>query len=329
MSETATKLNYVYDEKIKYNVVKTDKKIDSSKLQTYTIEGCKVGFNSLGQKKPPNGHSIQIFLPVDCSFIEQDKSKKADMVKAYSAKDPNVETVDGMIKYVNEETIKKSKGKITQDMFATPFMNFNITNKRLKDKDNDKFVKKAEEVEGKTVEVLYFANNDLLTGEAFNPEIFKYDENGEKVTTFISKKDGLEKPLYVNGDATVNITVRPYASKNSKTGKYSLKYNLLSIEIVDDGEYVGSSDYSIEVPDEDILSSVFGVVETAEPSKAKKAIASKVEDKDEEVIPTKKSTKKEVIEETAEEESSEEFDEALSELDDEMSLDSFGINLGD
>ena len=104
---------------------------------------------------------------------------------------------------------------------------------KTKDEDGkDKFTKidKAEKAIGTPV-VKYFRVIDKFTGKGINPEIFKF-ENGEKVTSFISPKTKQETPLYVNKGDTINITIRPFGVKNNNTGEFSLKYNLLKIEIV-------------------------------------------------------------------------------------------------
>ena len=104
---------------------------------------------------------------------------------------------------------------------------------KTKDEDGkDKFTKidKAEKAIGTPV-VKYFRVIDKFTGKGINPEVFKF-ENGEKVTSFISPKTKQETPLYVNKGDTINITIRPFGVKNNNTGEFSLKYNLLKIEIV-------------------------------------------------------------------------------------------------
>lgn len=304
MPETATdaqktKYKMTFDEEIKYSKLTLDNAIDGDKLPTYVIKDCQVGFSSLTQKRPEYGHTIQIILPEGTDFVEQDRARRKSFASAQSAIDPNIEVFDSMVKIITSSDVTKKK--MSESLVGRANMFFQMTNKKYKDVKTGKFIKDLKTVdEGTEVQVIYFAKNDQFTGEPFKPEIFKYGENGNKVHTFVSKKDGAEKPLYVGKNDIVNIHVREYASHNSKDNKWSLKYNLLAVEIVKtDFEQGGGegSGYTAEGPNMSVLSAVYGITESVDPSKAKSAESSKVakstEVKAEESLPKADAVKKE------------------------------------
>ena len=212
-----------------------EKQLDMSKVPVFTIENCEVLYSSLNSKQAKYGHNIQILLPQDTVLPQKDREIRNKYLVAQQKRNPNLEVVKGIIKSITNQEVLD--GKYDEKLKGRYYVDIKISNTcmfdKTKDEDGkDKFTKidKAEKAIGTPV-VKYFRVIDKFTGKGINPEIFKF-ENGEKVTSFISPKTKQETPLYVNKGDTINITIRPFGVKNNNTGEFSLKYNLLKIEIV-------------------------------------------------------------------------------------------------
>ena len=212
-----------------------EKQLDMSKVPVFTIENCEVLYSSLNSKQAKYGHNIQILLPQDTVLPQRDREIRNKYLVAQQKQNPNLEVVKGIVKSITNQEVLD--GKYDEKLKGRYYIDIKISNTcmfdKTKDEDGkDKFTKidKAEKAIGTPV-VKYFRVIDKFTGKGINPEIFKF-ENGEKVTSFISPKTKQETPLYVNKGDTINITIRPFGVKNNNTGEFSLKYNLLKIEIV-------------------------------------------------------------------------------------------------
>ena len=212
-----------------------EKQLDMSKVPVFTIENCEVLYSSLNSKQAKYGHNIQILLPQDTVLPQKDREIRNKYLVAQQKRNPNLEVVKGIVKSITNQEVLD--GKYDEKLKGRYYIDIKISNTcmfdKTKDEDGkDKFTKidKAEKAIGTPV-VKYFRVIDKFTGKGINPEIFKF-ENGEKVTSFISPKTKQETPLYVNKGDTINITIRPFGVKNNNTGEFSLKYNLLKIEIV-------------------------------------------------------------------------------------------------
>ena len=212
-----------------------EKQLDMSKVPVFTIENCEVLYSSLNSKQAKYGHNIQILLPQDTVLPQKDREIRNKYLVAQQKQNPNLEVVKGIIKSITNQEVLD--GKYDEKLKGRYYIDIKISNTcmfdKTKDEDGkDKFTKidKAEKAIGTPV-VKYFRVIDKFTGKGINPEIFKF-ENGEKVTSFISPKTKQETPLYVNKGDTINITISPFGVKNNNTGEFSLKYNLLKIEIV-------------------------------------------------------------------------------------------------
>lgn len=212
-----------------------EKQLDMSKVPVFTIENCEVLYSSLNSKQAKYGHNIQILLPQDTVLPQKDREIRNKYLIAQQKQNPNLEVVKGIVKSITNQEVLD--GKYDEKLKGRYYIDIKISNTcmfdKTKDEDGkDKFTKidKAEKAIGTPV-VKYFRVIDKFTGKGINPEIFKF-ENGEKVTSFISPKTKQETPLYVNKGDTINITIRPFGVKNNNTGEFSLKYNLLKIEIV-------------------------------------------------------------------------------------------------
>lgn len=212
-----------------------EKQLDMSKVPVFTIENCEVLYSSLNSKQAKYGHNIQILLPQDTVLPQKDREIRNKYLVAQQKQNPNLEVVKGIIKSITNQEVLD--GKYDEKLKGRYYIDIKISNTcmfdKTKDEDGkDKFTKidKAEKAIGTPV-VKYFRVIDKFTGKGINPEVFKF-ENGEKVTSFISPKTKQETPLYVNKGDTINITIRPFGVKNNNTGEFSLKYNLLKIEIV-------------------------------------------------------------------------------------------------
>ena len=225
----------VYENEI-VNIDETyEKQLDMSKVPVFTIENCEVLYSSLNSKQAKYGHNIQILLPQDTVLPQKDREIRNKYLVAQQKQNPNLEVVKGIVKSITNQEVLD--GKYDEKLKGRYYIDIKISNTcmfdKTKDEDGkDKFTKidKAEKAIGTPV-VKYFRVIDKFTGKGINPEIFKF-ENGEKVTSFISPKTKQETPLYVNKGDTINITIRPFGVKNNNTGEFSLKYNLLKIEIV-------------------------------------------------------------------------------------------------
>ena len=212
-----------------------EKQLDMSKVPVFTIENCEVLYSSLNSKQAKYGHNIQILLPQDTVLPQKDREIRNKYLVAQQKQNPNLEVVKGIVKSITNQEVLD--GKYDEKLKGRYYIDIKISNTcmfdKTKDEDGkDKFTKidKAEKAIGTPV-VKYFRVIDKFTGKGINPEVFKF-ENGEKVTSFISPKTKQETPLYVNKGDTINITIRPFGVKNNNTGEFSLKYNLLKIEIV-------------------------------------------------------------------------------------------------
>ena len=212
-----------------------EKQLDMSKVPVFTIENCEVLYSSLNSKQAKYGHNIQILLPQDTVLPQKDREIRNKYLIAQQKQNPNLEVVKGIVKSITNQEVLD--GKYDEKLKGRYYIDIKISNTcmfdKTKDEDGkDKLTKidKAEKAIGTPV-VKYFRVIDKFTGKGINPEIFKF-ENGEKVTSFISPKTKQETPLYVNKGDTINITIRPFGVKNNNTGEFSLKYNLLKIEIV-------------------------------------------------------------------------------------------------
>lgn len=248
--------------------------LDLSKIPVFTIENCEVLYSSLSSKQAKFGHNIQILLPADTDFPAKDRAIRQNYLRAEQVNNPNLEVVKGIVKTITNKDVLNNK--YPEKYEGRSYLDIRISNTcmfdKTKDEDGkDKFTKidKAEKAVGVPV-VKYFRVIDKFTGEGVEPEIFKY-ENGEKVTSFVSPKTKQETPLYVNSGDTINITIRPFGSKNNNTGDISLKYNLLKIEIVQTawdkgiGRTGGSSARTKEAPDSvdaNALGDIFGGITT-------------------------------------------------------------------
>ena len=212
-----------------------EKQLDMSKVPVFTIENCEILYSSLNSKQAKYGHNIQILLPQDTVLPQKDREIRNKYLVAQQKQNPNLEVVKGIVKSITNQEVLD--GKYDEKLKGRYYIDIKISNTcmfdKTKDEDGkDKFTKidKAEKAIGTPV-VKYFRVIDKFTGKGINPEIFKF-ENGEKVTSFISPKTKQETPLYVNKGDTINITIGPFGVKNNNTGEFSLKYNLLKIEIV-------------------------------------------------------------------------------------------------
>ena len=212
-----------------------EKQLDMSKVPVFTIENCEVLYSSLNSKQAKYGHNIQILLPQDSELPKQDRTIRQKYLVKQQQKNPNLEVVKGVVKSITNQEILD--GKYDEKLKGRYYIDVRISNTCMFDKTKDEEGKdkltkidKAEKAIGVPV-VKFFRVIDKFTGKGIDPEIFKI-ENGEKVTSFISPKTKQETPLYVNKGDTINITIRPFGVKNNNTGEFSLKYNLLKIEIV-------------------------------------------------------------------------------------------------
>lgn len=313
---------------------------DLSQVPVFDIENCEVLYSSLSSKMAKYGHSIQILLPVGCNLPQIDRGIRQKYLTSIQNDsehgNPNLELVKGSIKAITDKDILN--GKYPEKYSGRYYLDVRVSNTVMFDqtfdeegKEHLKKITKAEEAEGTPI-VKYFRAIDKWSGEGVNPEIFKY-ENGEKVTTFISPKTKQETPLYVNGGDTINISIRPFGTKAQNTGDYSLKYNLLKIEIVQTawdkgiGRNGGGSSKRTFTSSETVnlndLGSIFGgiegvVVETApKPTKTAKKVVEET---------TEKKVEKTVVKENTTQEASDDVEIDFSALN---NLDMSNLNLGE
>lgn len=259
--------------------------LDMSKIPVFTLENCEVLYSSLSSNQAKFGHNIQILLPADTDFPQKDRVIRQNYLSVQQKENPNLEIVKGVVKAITDKDILN--GKYAEKYLGRHYLDIRVSNTCMFDKTpgeedgkfNFKKINKVEEAIGIPV-VKYFRVIDKFTGEGVEPEIFKY-VNGEKVTSFISPKTKQETPLYVNSGDTINITIRPFGSKNNNTGDISLKYNLLKIEIVQTawdkgiGRTGGGSKRVHEAPESvnaDALGDIFGGITTVSTNTAKKEV---------------------------------------------------------
>lgn len=273
--------------------------LDEDKIPVFTIENCEVLYSSLTSKNPQFGHNIQIMLPSDTDFVQKDRTMRTKFLQHAQIENPNLEVVKASVALFTQKDVLENK--TTEKNVGRAHINFTISNAvmfdKTKDEDNkDKFKKisKVSEATGTPV-VKYFRVIDKFTGKGIEPEVFKY-VNGEKVKTFTNPKTKEESPLYIGGGDIVNIKIRPFCTKNKKDDSVALKYNILSIEIVQTafdrglGKTSGSSSRTQKTPDtitSKDLGSVFGdmfgeTTAVKEPKKEEKK-ASKTSEKKVEV----------------------------------------------
>lgn len=234
-SKTDEKSKVKYESEIITSKETFENPLDISKIPVFTIENCEVLNSSLGSATPKFGHNIQILLPVDTNFVAQDKSIRTNYLISAQKDDPNLEFVKGSINTITKKDVLE--GKYEEKYQNRAFVNINISNSCMFDKtlgedgkDSYKKIDNAKDAIGEAV-VKYFRVIDQWTGEGVDPDVFKY-VNGEKVKSFTNPKTKQESPFYVGRGDLVNIKLRPYGTKNKKTGDLSLRYNLLSVEIV-------------------------------------------------------------------------------------------------
>ena len=271
-----------------------EKPLDMSKVPVFNIENCEVLYSSLTSKQAKFGHNIQILLPNGTDFPQKDRAIRQNYLVSQQKSNPNLEIVRGVVKAITDKDIlagkydEKYKGRFYLDVRVSNTCMFDRTPSQEEGKEwDEKKINKAEEAIGTPV-VKYFRAIDKFTGEGIEPEIFKY-VNGEKVTSFVSPKTKQETPLYVNSGDTINITIRPFGSKNNNNGEISLKYNLLKIEIVQTawekgiGRSAGSSKRTKEAPEsvgfEDLDDIFGGISSTATPKVESKPAQQPVEKK--------------------------------------------------
>lgn len=244
-------------------------------IPVFEIENCEVLNSSLGFETPKFGHNIQIMLPVENNLQVADRQMKSNHLIEAQKDNPNIESIKSSLKIVSKKDVLD--GKFNEKYLNRAYITFTISQSVMLDEYIDengeqkfKKIDNAKEATGQAV-VKYFRTIDEYTGEGINPEIFKYDNEANKVTTFYNKKAKQEMPLYISKGDIVNIKVRPFSVKNKKTDEISLRYNILSIEQVQTawdrgiGRTAGKSSTVKEAPDAvslSALSSIFGGITT-------------------------------------------------------------------
>ena len=296
----ATKVEVIYEDGIRYSSLtanentRTDEQLVDTEI---TIKNCRLGFSSLNQKQPPKGHAIQIVLSdnsedvtiskavressgisEDTNFADADKLIRKKAADSLAKSDRTVEFVKTSLSPITQDQVLK--GYFKQAEVGGSTLNVQLSNRRLLDEqyeqDEDgnfkgKYINDIKEARSNTVKAFYKCVNDKSTGEPIKPEVFKIDESGNKVTSFINPKTKQEQDLYVSGGDVVTVVVRPYIERRSTDKIYVMKYNLLSMEITASG-YKGSSNSakSTQVAQgvsDDVLADVFGITETVTASK--------------------------------------------------------------
>lgn len=268
-TQTESKYNVVFEEKIITSEVTYENPIDISKVPVISIQGAEVRNSSLTQKTPKFGHSIQLL--VDEEFVQKDRQLRAYFTQQRQLSDPNCENYKGQVKIISKKDVLD--GKFSEDMIGKGLLSISMTNVVMFDTDTEKSIKAEKDASKGNVTYKYFRVIDNYSGQGIEPKIYKV-VNGEKVSTFVSPKDKSEKPLYVGQFDLVNVKVRPYERQNQKSGEWSCKYNLLEVEIVQTAYDRGKSNYKpsgkakkVEVAPDTVdfagLSSMFaGSVET-------------------------------------------------------------------
>lgn len=258
-TQTKSEYNVVFEEKIITSEVTYENPIDISKVPVISIQGAEVRNSSLTQKTPKFGHSVQLL--VDEEFVQKDRQIRAYFTQQRQLSDPNCENYKGQVKIISKKDVLD--GKFTEDMIGKGLLSISMSNVVMYDADELKSVElenesnkdvvgykrkyakpiKAEK-DAKNGNVLYkyFRVIDNYSGQGIAPTIYKV-VNGEKVYTFISPKDNIEKPLFAGQFDLVNAKVRPYERQNQKNGEWSCKYNLLEVEIVQTAYDRGKSNY--------------------------------------------------------------------------------------
>lgn len=239
--EKDSKYNITYEEKVITSEITYENPIDISAVPVFNLENVEVLYCSLGQKTPKMGHSITLILDQD--FVQKDKQLRTYFAQQRQQLDPNCEIYKSQIKIIGKGDILS--GKFKEDMEGKALLNIFTTNAKMFDADEEKgkSIQKMSDAKNGNVVYKYFANIDRFSGKAIRPQVYKI-VNGEKVTTFLSPKTKKETPLFVGSNDIVNVKLRPYET-HSDTHGYSLKYNLLDIEIVqtafDRGKRTGGS----------------------------------------------------------------------------------------
>lgn len=330
-----TRLNYVKDiVDVKDEFVKP---INVSQLPVFQIDNCEVLFSSLTMETPQKGHSISILMPKDTEFVQQDTKLRQYFLQERQKTNDEIENIKKCYKKVTEADMlesQNSKYPIPEAHVGRIRLNTQVTNAvMLSDKHNKKIAKLSDLEEGDTATVKYFRVNDAYTGEGIKPIVFKFNDKGEKVTTFVSPKDHVEKPFFLSSGDVVNIKIRPYEKVNSKTGEVTLKYNLLSVEIVqtaferNGGKSSGSkSRPQKQAPDAVDLSGLAGLfgsveqVETPTPKATTKTVTKKAVKEVTEEIPFNEGLKEEVKQTTSAPKSEAPADDMWAELEKEFSI---------
>lgn len=242
MASNEKKSRVKYESEIITRPITYEKAQDVSQIPVFKIENCEILNSSIGNLAPTFGHNVQIMLPSDCSnLIQADRVIRNNYLLQIQQDvengNPNLEIVKGSITAFTQADVLK--GKTDEAKIGRYHINFAISNSCLFErsigedgKPVDKKIGKESEAKAESEVIMkYFRCVDGFTGEGIDPEIFKY-VNGEKVKTFVNPKTKEEKPLYIGRGDIVNIVIRPFGVKNQKTNEYTLRYNILSIEIV-------------------------------------------------------------------------------------------------
>ena len=272
-----------------------------------TVKNCRLGFSSMTQKQPKNGHSVQIILsgspedltvsnlvrehaniPADATFTDADKAIRKTMADKLAKTDRSVEFVIGSLVPVTQDGILK--GYFKNNELGLDTLNIQLSNKKYLDEHYEvqkdgtfkgKYLNDLKDAKSDVVKILYKCTNDQSTGEPIKPEVFKIDSDGNKITTFINPKTKEEQNIYISSGDIVTAVLRPYLMKRSTDNKYVMKYNLLSLEITESSYKCSSSSGSktssqvAQGVSSDILSDVFGITETVVSSKKVDAPATK------------------------------------------------------
>lgn len=276
---TTTEVKVKYEPEIITRTTTFTNAVPLEQIPVFSIENCEVLNSSLGVPTPKFGHNIQIMLPADNTLQAVDRQIRNNYLVEVQKDNPNIEFIKGSLNIVSKADVLN--GKFDEKLLNRAFINFNISSACMLDEYVDeegttkyKKINNAKEAKGTPV-VKYFRAIDQFTGEGIDPEIFKYDNEANKVTTFYNKKTKQEMPIYLSKGDIVNIKLRPYGVKNQKTDELSLRYNILSIEQVQTawdrgiGRTGGGSGSVKDAPDSvniNSLSSIFGGISTVAPA---------------------------------------------------------------
>jgi len=226
--KTKKEYTMVHDEKIICIPVQYESPIDISQIPVFSIENCEILNSSITSPKPMFSHSVQILLP-DNEFFQNDKNLRTFFTQQRQVANPNVENYKSQVKMITKKDILD--GKFADVLEGRSVISIQISNINMKDGLTDETIQKATDATGDLINVKYYRVLDKYTGEGIEPKIFK-TVNGQKTETFLSPKTKLETAHYVGKNDIVNIKLRPYEQQNQKTQEFSLKYNLLEIEII-------------------------------------------------------------------------------------------------